>query len=678
MSLDFLQPLLEWINLHPGWAAAFVFLVAFSESLAIVGLFMPGAMLMFGVGTLVALGNIEFWPTFWLAVAGAIAGDGLSFWLGIHFKDHLRELWPFSRYPSLFAKGERFFLRHGGKGILFGRFVGPVRPIIPATAGMLGMSAWKFFAVNVISALAWAPAYLLPGVVFGASLGLAAEVASRLAALILMLLLSIWLSVWLLKRLYLLLTPKAANAAEQLIRWGRNHKHLGQLTAAIVDPQQAELKGLSIIAIAMILLAILIFNLFQHFSPGPPLARFDSSLYHLLQNLRSPWIDHIMVLISQLGDGIVHLVLFISLLLWLLAKRHYLAAGHWLAAALFAVLMTWLLKQTMQLPRPNAMYEGAMAFSFPSAHVVFASGSFGFLAVLIARELKPQRRWLCYAAAMLMILSIAFSRLYLGAHWFSDIAAGLLLGLTWVLVLGIAYRRHLTTRIKPSGLIAIPTLVLVLFGGWHSINSHEENMQRYSQQQQNTPIDFSDWLANDWQQLPSQRIDTLGSQGQPLNLQWAGPLSELQDHLQQLGWQTPKALSASNALHWLDPNADLASMPLLPQVHDGRHAELTMLLIEQQLILKLWPSNHYLNRSHQTIWIGYISRLERKQLAFINFPSQGTDFNIPMQQFKPFTALLNWRIRRRDQVITTTQAWHGETLLLWSEASTKNNDFQIQ
>jgi len=669
MNLDFLQPLLDWINQHPGWAALFVFLVAFSESLAIVGLFMPGVVLMFGIGTLVALGTIEFWPTFWLAVAGAVAGDGLSFWLGIHFKDHLRELWPFSRYPNLFAKGESFFLRHGGKSILFGRFVGPVRPIIPATAGMLGMSGWKFFSVNIISALAWAPAYLLPGLVFGASLGLAAEVASRLAGLVLMLLICIWLSLWLLKRLYLFLAPQAADAAEQLIRWGRNHKHLGQLTAAIVDPQQAELKGLSIIAIGLALIAILIFSLFQHFSPGPSLARFDSSLYHLLQDLRTPWADQLMVLISQLGDGIVHVVLVISLLLWLVLKRHYLAAGHWLAAALFAMLVTWLLKQTVQLPRPNEMFEGTMAFSFPSAHVVYASCSFGFLAVLIGRELKPQQRWLCYASAMLVILSIAFSRLYLGAHWFSDVAAGLILGLSWVVILGVAYRRHLTSSIQPAGLMAIPLLVLVLFGGWHSISSHEQNMQRYALQQHHKQINFADWLDTSWQQLPGQRIDTLGSQGQPLNLQWAGSLNELQDHLQQLGWQTPKQLSASNALHWLNPNSELVSMPLLPQVHDGRHAELTMQQNEQKLILKLWPSDLQLSAENSPIWIGYIGSLERKQLAFINLPSTSKDFNTPMQQFKPLIALLNWRLHQRHM---PTQTWHGETLLLWSENSIEN------
>jgi len=666
MSPDFLQPLLDWISQHPGWAAAFVFLVAFSESLAIVGLFMPGVVLMFGIGTLVALGTMDFWPTFWLAVAGAIAGDGLSFWLGLHFKDHLRELWPFSRYPTLFEKGEGFFLRHGGKSILFGRFVGPVRPIIPVTAGMLGMSAWRFFSVNILSALAWAPAYLLPGMVFGASLGLAAAVASRLAVMIVLLLALLWLGIWLVKRLYGVFAPRAEALAEGLIHWGRNHKHLGQITAAVVDPQQPELKGLSILALGLILFAALIFSLFQHFSPGPPLARLDSSLYHLLQDLRTPWGDQLMLVISQLGDAIVYVVMVSAVLLWLLLRRHYLAAGHLLAAALFGMVMTWLLKQTVHLPRPQEMYQGAMSFSFPSAHSVYASSVYGFLSVLIARELRPNWRWPCYAVALLLMLSIAFSRLYLGAHWFSDVSAGLLLGLIWVLALGVAYRRHIAPAIKPGALLAIPLLVLISFGSWHVLATHSENIQRYSLRQQFESSDFDSWINGGWQQLPGFRIDTLGSQTQPLNLQWAGPLDELENHLQALGWQKPKPLTPSTALYWLNPDAKLEELAQLPHVHDGHHASLTMVLLEQQLILKLWPANLRLDDNGETVWLGYVGSLTQQHYPLLTIPTLGKDFNTPLQQFKPFIALRHWRLGYRQPIPTKADDWHGEVLLLWS------------
>lgn len=666
MSLDFLQPLLDWIQQHPAWAGLFVFLVAFTESLAIVGLFMPGVVLMFAIGTLVALGTIEFWPTFWLAVAGAIAGDGLSFWLGVHYKDQLRGFWPFNRYPALFEKGEEFFLRHGGKSILFGRFVGPVRPIVPATAGMLGMSAWKFVFVNVLSAFAWAPAYLLPGIVFGASLGLAAAVASRLALMVVLLLAFLWLSIWLLKRLYTVLAPQAEQMADTLIAWGRNHKHLGKITAAIVDPQHPELKGLSILAFALLLFSVLILALFQQFSVGPPLARLDNSLYHMLQGLRTPWGDHIMTLISQLGDGIVHTVLVVILSLWLLVKRHYLAAGHWFAAAIFGAVMVWLLKQTVQMPRPSAMYEGVMAFSFPSAHTVYATCIFGFLAVMIARELPPQRRWLCYAVAWLLILSIAFSRLYLGAHWFSDVVGGIVLGAVWITVLGVAYHRHIIAPLKPNGLIVLPLVVLLGFGGWHAATTHNAQLQRYAVQHQTDQMVFDEWVNNGWQQLPTYRVDTLGTQRHPLNLQWAGPLIELQQHLEDMGWHSPASVTPASALHWLNPDATLETLVPLPHVHNGYHASLTMVLTEQKLIIKLWPADYELD-DQKPLWLGYIARQEPAKYPLITIPILSPDFDTPIQQFKPFAALMNWRIHFRRGEDINKANWRGEMLLMWSD-----------
>src|SRR3990172_2940796 len=204
-----LKPALDWIMAHPHWSGTAVFVISLAESLAIVGLFIPGTIVMFGVGALVAAGALGLWATLGLAVAGAVVGDGISYWLGYHYHEQLRLMWPFSRYPQLLARGETYFHRHGGKSVLLGRFVGPVRPITPVVAGMLGMSPLRFLVVNVLSALGWAPAYILPGVVFGASLGLASAVASRLAVLVVGLLVVLWLSIWGVRAIIRLLQPHA-------------------------------------------------------------------------------------------------------------------------------------------------------------------------------------------------------------------------------------------------------------------------------------------------------------------------------------------------------------------------------------------------------------------------------------------------------------------------------------
>ena len=199
-SLPF-QPLLDWVGQNPHLSGAVVFAIAAAESLVVVGILVPGVAMMLGIGTLVGLDALPLWPTLFWAAAGAAVGDGAGYWLGHHYDKQLRHLWPMTRYPELIPKGERFFQRHGGISVLFGRFVGPVRSIIPAVAGMMHMPPTRFYLVNILSAMAWAPVVILPGVAFGASLSLASEVALRFAELLGGAILLLWFIGWLLKRL---------------------------------------------------------------------------------------------------------------------------------------------------------------------------------------------------------------------------------------------------------------------------------------------------------------------------------------------------------------------------------------------------------------------------------------------------------------------------------------------
>ena len=187
MDLSTIQPVLDWIARHPELAGLFVFLVAAGESLALVGIVVPGVVFMLGIGALVGLNAIDLWQALFWAAAGAVVGDWLSYWLGRHFDQQLRHVWPLSRYPKLIPRGEKFFERHGGASIFFGRFVGPLRPIVPAVAGIMHMPQGKFYVINVVSAILWAPVVILPGVAFGESIQLANEVFFRLIAVIVIL-----------------------------------------------------------------------------------------------------------------------------------------------------------------------------------------------------------------------------------------------------------------------------------------------------------------------------------------------------------------------------------------------------------------------------------------------------------------------------------------------------------
>ncbi|MBP6104562.1 MAG: DedA family protein, partial [Gammaproteobacteria bacterium] len=193
VTQESIQPFLDWIRVHPSSAMLAVFFISLSESLAIIGLLVPGVVLMTAIGSMMGAGILPFYQTLLWAILGAIAGDGISYWLGYHYHQRLRHFWPFRQFPRLLARGEAFFSNHGGKSIVFGRFVGPVRPMIPVIAGMMDMTPKRFLFFNILSAIVWAPLYSLPGILIGMSLGnLSAEVASRAGLLVLLLLLVLW------------------------------------------------------------------------------------------------------------------------------------------------------------------------------------------------------------------------------------------------------------------------------------------------------------------------------------------------------------------------------------------------------------------------------------------------------------------------------------------------------
>ncbi|MBI2779346.1 MAG: LssY C-terminal domain-containing protein [Gammaproteobacteria bacterium] len=671
MHSEYLQPLLDWIAQHQTWAGLAVFLLSISESLLIVGLFVPGTIVMFGIGTLVATGSLELWETLGWATLGAIVGDGVSYWIGYYYKDRLRGMWPLRRYPGLVARGETFFLRHGGKSVLFGRFVGPVRPVIPTIAGMMGMSPMRFTVVNVASAVTWAPAYLLPGIIFGASLGLASEVASRLAVLVVGLLVGVWLTVWGMRRLFLALQPRAGVLLARLLAWSRAHPVLGGVTAAVIDPDHPEAKGLVIMAGILALASWAFLWTVGHVVSGNPLTYLDSSVAHIMQGLRTPWADQFMVLLSGLGDASAVLLLVLMILLWLAWQRRWFAAAHWVAAVAFAALLPLILQVTLEVPRPGATYNTLMTLGFPGGHAAMSMIMYGFLSVLVARELPGPQRWLPYATGGLVIIAVSLSHLYLGARSLSDVVGGLTLGLAWIALLGIAYVRHQPPGLSVRGMLLTTLAALVVGGGWYISRHYDQDMQRYAPRYAIRTLDTQTWWAHEWQTLPARRIDLGGGLEQPLTVQWAGTIENLRRHLQAQGWHAPAPISAAGMLNWLTPNPILAQLPVLPQAHDGRHEALllvhTTTAKDRQLVLRLWPSDTTLDQAlpgqEVPLWVGTVTWQHLAHpLPLFTVPFSENEFNGPLHELQPFLTGITWRLAQRPSV--QNAHWNGDVVLI--------------
>ena len=170
-----------FIESHAGYVALLLFLLLFFEALMGVGYFLPAATVLLSAGALIGSGVAAPIPAFAGAFAGAILGGEANYRLGLHFSQRLPDTWPFSRYPILLHRSQAFIERHGGKSILLGRFSKPLRPTVPAVAGMLEMPIARFRGFNAAAGVLWTLMWLGGGALMTATSGFNAEQAVKIS-----------------------------------------------------------------------------------------------------------------------------------------------------------------------------------------------------------------------------------------------------------------------------------------------------------------------------------------------------------------------------------------------------------------------------------------------------------------------------------------------------------------
>ena len=114
--MHYLEPSLSFANQYPGLAYIMVFLTALAESALLAGMIVPGGIMVFAFAAMVATGQLALWPVLLMAIAGAMAGDSLGYWLGYRSRSshaQLRIHRPFSNLPYFLGKADDFLARHG-------------------------------------------------------------------------------------------------------------------------------------------------------------------------------------------------------------------------------------------------------------------------------------------------------------------------------------------------------------------------------------------------------------------------------------------------------------------------------------------------------------------------------------------------------------------------------------
>jgi membrane-associated protein len=155
----------EIIQTYGGYTYLILFLIIFSETGLVFFTFFPGDTLLFVAGAFAAMGAINIFLLFFILAFAAIIGDSVNYVIGKYFGLYLiRKKWV--REESV-IKTREFFHKHGGKTIIFARFIPLIRSFAPFIAGISEMNYLKFFAFNVVGSILWVASMLALGYFFG-------------------------------------------------------------------------------------------------------------------------------------------------------------------------------------------------------------------------------------------------------------------------------------------------------------------------------------------------------------------------------------------------------------------------------------------------------------------------------------------------------------------------------
>ncbi|WP_194791030.1 bifunctional DedA family/phosphatase PAP2 family protein [Pseudomonas sp. UFMG81] len=419
---QWLDSLTAWLGANPQWLGLAIFVVACVECLAIAGIIVPGTVLLFAVAVLAGSGAFTLGETLLLGFLGGVLGDAISYGVGKYFHQNIRRLPLLRSHPEWIGSAETYFQRYGIASLLVGRFIGPLRPMLPMVAGMFDMPLPRFIAVSLVAGAGWSVAYLLPGWATGAAMRLPLPEG-------------FWLDAGIVVGTLAVLIGLSLNSSI------RDQRHGTRLIAA--------LSGVAVAAL---------------FIGWPYLSEFDQGVMTLVQEHRSQVIDGAVVLVTRLGDFRTQFFLgglLTGLLLLARQWRHALFAG---ATLMGTAIANGTLKWLFARARPEVLSDPLTSYSMPSGHSSAAFAFFLVLAVLAGRGQPPRMRLTWVMLGCLPALSIALSRVYLGAHWPTDILAGALLAccVCAASLTLVQYRQPLTALSLRVWWLVLPACIALL------------------------------------------------------------------------------------------------------------------------------------------------------------------------------------------------------------------------
>lgn len=158
----------------------------------------------------------------------------------------------------------------------------------------------------------------------------------------------------------------------------------------------------------------------------PFIGEWDLLVYEAMIDIRNDPLTALALVLNVLGGGVVTIPLRILVSIWLGLQRRWRAFATWVLTWAVAELITAMAKGFFHRGRPFEPIVDVVGYSFPSGHAVAGAATAVALVLVLLPAGPKRRRWEIAAVAFAFVM--AFSRVYLRAHWLSDVVAGVLLG----------------------------------------------------------------------------------------------------------------------------------------------------------------------------------------------------------------------------------------------------------
>ena len=453
VHLPNLEKLLEDVGTALGpWTYLLVGFLAFAETGAFLGFIAPGETAVIVGGLVAGQGKISLLVLIAVVWACAVLGDITSFELG----RRRGRAWLLRHGERLkiteerLEQVERFFEQRGALTIVVGRFLGFVRPLLPFIAGAARWQLRRYLRYDVLAAGLWAATFSVLGYVFWHSFDRLTAYVSRglfalgtFVAVVVAVVALVQLRRDPEKRAAVRdwLDERSDNAGWRLVRriatplW----RTVGRPAGTLADRATRLLSssfGLELITcLTLLAVGALAFGLLGMLIEEQPVPRIDAWAFDVADPLQTPMLVDVAKVVTALGAFPTVALAALATAVWALTRRRPIDA----VALIAGVLLTWIAvhvaKDAYDRPRPPGSLVETDLSAYPSGHALQSVTLIACAIVLVRGGSGWASRIAAVTVAIALVAAVCVSRVFLRAHYLTDVLGGVALGMAvWAAV----------------------------------------------------------------------------------------------------------------------------------------------------------------------------------------------------------------------------------------------------